>query len=115
MSTIAVRSWAPLRPIYVRFVARQKNTNILDIGCNKGEIGSMLKNKNCNVSGIDIFDKNQIKELDNYIQCDLDQSLPELNYEELDYILILDVIEHLKDPELFMSRLKKKISTWSRP
>ena len=87
----------------------KENTNVLDIGCNKGEIGSMLKNKNCNVSGIDIFDKNQIKELDNYIQCDLDQSLPELNYEELDYILILDVIEHLKNPELFMSRLKNKL------
>ena len=69
----------------------------------------MLKNKNCKVTGIDVFDKNQIKELDNYIKSDLNDSLPELNYEELDYILILDVIEHLKDPELFMSRLKKKL------
>ena len=44
----------------------------------------------------------------NYINHNLDNGLPEINYDQFDYILILDVIEHLKDPENFFVELKEK-------
>ncbi len=37
-----------------------------------------------------------------------------MNYDHYDYILILDVIEHLKDPEKFFAELKKKLSNNSK-
>ena len=84
------------------------NSKILDLGCNNVQLGMLLeKNKNCSVTGVDKkkLDKNLINK---YICYDLDNGLPDINYEEFDYILLLDVIEHLKEPELFMKKLKNK-------
>tara|TARA_B100000035_G_scaffold298694_1_gene292695 strand:- start:482 stop:1027 length:546 start_codon:yes stop_codon:yes gene_type:complete len=44
-----------------------------------------------------------------YISYDLDDGLPDMDYNRYDYILLLDVIEHLKNPEKFMLELKKKV------
>lgn len=86
------------------------NSNVLDIGCNDGQLSEYLsKNKNCNVIGIDknINGKNtNVK----YLNYDLNLGLPDLNYEDLDYILFLDVIEHLHDPDFFLDKLYSKIS-----
>ena len=50
----------------------------------------------------------------NYINYNLDDGLPEINYDQFDYILILDVIEHLKNPENFLVELKKKLKNNSK-
>ena len=79
---------------------------VLDIGCNTGELGNLFIKKNCEVTGID-YKVNQNQKLKNYIEQNLDNGLPEINYDQFDYVLILDVIEHLKDPENFLIELKK--------
>ena len=84
------------------------NLKILDIGCNTGELGNLFIKKNCEVTGID-YKVNQNQKLKNYIEQNLDNGLPEINYDQFDYVLILDVIEHLKDPESFLIELKKKL------
>ena len=94
----------------------KENSNILDIGCNSSKLAKILKeNKNCNVTAIDkskdLEDKTSI---DEYISCDLDNGLPNLDYNKYDYILLLDVIEHLKNPEKFMLDLKVKVEKNSR-
>ena len=45
-----------------------------------------------------------------FYPCNLNEDLPELNYNELDYVIFLDVIEHLKDPDYFMLKLYEKLS-----
>jgi hypothetical protein len=44
--------------------------------------------------------------LDRFIMHDLDEGLPDVDYENFDYILVLDVIEHLKNPESFAHELR---------
>jgi hypothetical protein len=41
---------------------------------------------------------------------DLNLGLPEVNFEEFDYVLMLDVIEHLVAPEAFIDNLHVKMS-----
>ncbi len=89
----------------------KSNSNILDLGCNNNSLGKILKKeKNCKVVAVDNQKKSSDEiEVDKYIEFDLDKGLPDLNYNNFDYILLLDVIEHLKNPEEFMEILKKKI------
>lgn len=89
----------------------KENSLILDLGCNDGELGPYLKRKNCNITGVDKKKELEKNRLDEYVSFDLDKGLPSINYKNFDYILILDVIEHLLRPEKFMSELKNKISS----
>ena len=69
-----------------------------------------LIEKNCNVVGLD---KNQIpssSKINEFISCDLNKELPNLDYAKFDYVLFLDVIEHLESPEDFMKKLYNKLS-----
>ena len=86
----------------------ENNSNILDLGCNDVSLGyNLRKIKNCKITAVDI--NSNEKNYENFIQYDLNLGLPDLNYQEFDYILLLDVLEHLDDPETFMKNLKSKI------
>ena len=87
-----------------------KDSKVLDLGCNDLSVSEILKNKkNCIVTAVDKNENlNHQNSVDKYYQFDLDNGLPEMNYDDLDFILLLDVIEHLKDPESFMTELKRK-------
>ena len=87
------------------------NSLVLDIGCNKGELGQyLIKTKNCEVYGIDENEKLIFTKLNKYISFDLNSGLPDLDYKQIDYVVLLDVIEHLKDPERFLLNLYDKFS-----
>ncbi len=89
----------------------KKNSKILDLGCNNSELGRILKNeKNCEITAVDKnININNESLIDKYISFDLDKGLPDIDYNKFDYIFLLDVIEHLKNPEEFMINLKEKI------
>jgi glycosyltransferase involved in cell wall biosynthesis len=75
--------------------------NVLDIGCGPGHVLSEIRSSDVHVTGVD--QHSPMLELDNFLQADLDDGLPVgLDYSKFDAILMLDVIEHLKDPEQFM-------------
>tara|TARA_B110000967_G_scaffold117517_1_gene120240 strand:- start:2848 stop:4344 length:1497 start_codon:yes stop_codon:yes gene_type:complete len=89
----------------------KENSSVLDLGCNNGVFGNFLKKKlNCKIVGVDKKKELEKHYLDSYVSCDLNSELPNINYDKFDYILILDVIEHLLSPEKFLSELKKKLS-----
>lgn len=84
------------------------NSKVLDIGCNDGSFLNYLKNKKkCRVLGIDNI-LNKKKKIKNIIKKNLDNGLPNINYNNFDYIIMLDVIEHLSFPEKFLVDLKDK-------
>ena len=93
----------------------QKNSKILDIGCNDGGLGNeLIKEKECEVTGVEI-NKNQLKyNLDAFHTCDLDKDLPNIDYNKFDNVVMLDVIEHLKNPEEFMRNLYSRVSNNSK-
>jgi glycosyltransferase involved in cell wall biosynthesis len=85
-------------------------SRILDLGCAGGYIGALLKEKlDCKVTGVDYFDLAPGIALDEFIQYDLNKGVPDIDLSRFDYIVMLDVIEHLNSPESFMESLHKRL------
>jgi len=80
---------------------------VLDLGCGAGHIGRYLKkHKSCHVVGIDRLPVEPDAGLDRSIVHDLNNlSLP-VKASDYDYVLLLDIIEHLNSPEAFMDHLR---------
>ncbi len=88
-------------------------SRVLDLGCWTGRLGEKLKQeKNCFVVGVDNLPEalaTAKKRLDKVLAVDLEQ--PEkltkgLGDEAFDYILALDVLEHLGNPAKLLPSLK---------
>ena len=87
------------------------DARVLDLGCAGGYVGAMLhRRKNCRVTGVDKFPLGPGVELDAFILHDLDDGLPPLNFAGYDYVLLLDVIEHLSSPEDFIESLREALA-----
>lgn len=84
-------------------------SSVLDLGCAGGYVGEALKAVGCKVTGVDIHPPKSLASLDNFIQHDLNQGMPDIEIQQYDYILLLDVIEHLASPENFISSLYKRL------
>lgn len=86
-------------------------SRVLDLGCAGGYTGAVLKEKlGCKVTGIDSVGLAPGIFLDKFIQHDLNNGIPDIDLNDFDYIVILDVIEHLNRPESFIASLHKKLS-----
>jgi len=87
----------------------KKGSRVLDIGCAGGYMAPALATqKACVIDGIDGFPTVEPNLAAFYLH-DLDQGLPELDYQNYDYILMLDVIEHLTRPEAFLEELHRAL------
>ncbi|MDN5302825.1 MAG: hypothetical protein PWQ60_2339, partial [Thermoanaerobacteraceae bacterium] len=101
-----------------------ENSTVLDVGCSNGYLGEwLIKNKNCQVYGIDIDREavEYVRERGYYRDIfNLDLDYPEKTKEEFerfakieeiyDFVICADVLEHLKNPtealEFVVSKLK---------
>ena len=84
-------------------------STVLDLGCAAGYIATMLNKKDCRVTGIDFFPCDDTSMFERFIQADLDSGEFPMSLDGVDYILMLDVIEHLNNPEFFMERLEEAV------
>ena len=86
-------------------------SRVLELGCASGSLGENLqKLLGCRVTGVDEFPLKPGVEIDHFICHDLNQGLPPINLEDFDYILLLDVIEHLTAPEQFVEYLREALA-----
>ena len=79
---------------------------VIDIGAGPGGIARELVKKGCRVAVVDQFVPKEA--LDSEVMVfsqDLDEE-PTFNVQGYDYLLLLDVIEHLKNPERFLDRVR---------
>ena len=85
-----------------------QGSKVLDLGCAGGYVGDKLKrNKNAFVVGVDCFSLSKTIKLDEFYKYDLEKGIPKILKSDFDYILLLDVIEHLSEPENFLKQLKE--------
>lgn len=84
----------------------EPGARVLDLGCAGGYLGVALKEKGCHVTGVDMYPPSKGISLDGFIVHNFDEGLPDIDYQDFDYILVLDVIEHLKSPESFVHALR---------
>jgi len=87
----------------------KKGAKVIDAGSSKGYMSVFLQKKGFRVTSIDLCEPESVFNLHNYIQHDLNKELWPIDLDQYDYILLLDVIEHLVSPENFIDVLKYQI------
>lgn len=98
----------------VRYLLQSKPSSVLDIGCGQAYIGSRVKPRlpGTVYCGCDLGSEPP-ESCDKYWQCDLSRELPPTDPFGYDVVLCLDVLEHLREPEQFLLRLRQSHSTQS--
>jgi glycosyltransferase involved in cell wall biosynthesis len=88
--------------------AAKSGGKILDVGCGQGQVARELAKKGCQVTGMDRYAPENIRPdaAINFIRWDLDRREFPVNVSEFDQIFLLDIIEHLKQPDHFMDELR---------
>jgi 2-polyprenyl-3-methyl-5-hydroxy-6-metoxy-1,4-benzoquinol methylase len=85
----------------------ERGSRVLDLGCAGGYVASLLRERaGCHVTGVDRCPPPSGVVLDDFVLHDLDAGPPPLRFEDYDFVLLLDVLEHLKAPEAFVERLR---------
>jgi 2-polyprenyl-3-methyl-5-hydroxy-6-metoxy-1,4-benzoquinol methylase len=84
---------------------------VVDIGCGAGELDERLRDRGCNVVGIDKWDQDPAR-FERFVKSDLDADPLPVDLGEFDTVLLLDVIEHLSSPEKFMEGVREAI--WAK-
>ena len=90
-----------------RFI--KNNSKVIDLGFIESKFHYNLKDKECFIKGVNMEENTNKNMIDKYEICDLNYKIPEDIY-KYNYILILDLIEHLHNPEDFIEKLTEKIS-----
>ena len=79
---------------------RKPNASVLDVGCGQGLLAETLtKERGASVVGIDVVHPSRVRaQFDEYVQVDL-ENIDELKLgRTFDYVILGDVVEHLRDP-----------------
>jgi 2-polyprenyl-3-methyl-5-hydroxy-6-metoxy-1,4-benzoquinol methylase len=83
-----------------------EGASVIDIGAGPGGLARELVNKRCRVAVVDQFAPLHASAADvRVFRQDLDDD-PMFDVAEYEYLLLLDVLEHLKQPERFLERLR---------
>jgi len=78
-------------------------SRVLDLGCGPGHVGRELKaSKRCTVVGVDRAHPSAGRGLDGFVEADLDSGIRGMDVGGYETVLLLDVLEHLSDPEGFL-------------
>jgi 2-polyprenyl-3-methyl-5-hydroxy-6-metoxy-1,4-benzoquinol methylase len=102
----------------LRYISSKKNVhNILDIGCGPGHLAKKIDKQDIAVTGIDFFKPHHESAFADFYHRDLNDLEKAWPTEdtEFDLILMLDVLEHLDDPENFLLSLRHSISQKNNP
>jgi glycosyltransferase involved in cell wall biosynthesis len=81
---------------------------VVDIGAGPGGMAAELNRKGCEVTVVDQHEPTTKSSPIEVIVQDLDGEL-KFDPKNYDYLLLLDVIEHLKEPEQFLESLRSKL------
>jgi glycosyltransferase involved in cell wall biosynthesis len=83
-------------------------SKVLDIGAGPGGMAGELRRKNCDVTVVDRYAPEVPSPDVRVIAQDLNDP-PQFDAREYEVVVMLDVIEHLADPEHFLEELRKQL------
>jgi len=105
----------PANPLTVISGLIPQNATILDIGSGSGTLARVL-NKTGKKIFIDAIDNNEqaaflCKNIyRTFFNSSVEDILNTLDFNQYDYIILADVLEHMSLPDIFLENLKKKLS-----
>jgi methionine biosynthesis protein MetW len=86
----------------------ERGTRVLDLGCSQGMLASPLREKGVSVTGVDIEPAaHRASELEAYYERDLEQPLEIPEGRSFDYVVLADVIEHLKNRQQLLRSTRR--------
>ena len=98
----------------VQTLINPNSRKILDVGCGKGKLGRILKDKlNAVVWGVEYVDdiaSFAAENLDSVISGSIEDAIPRLPDKYFDTVIFADVLEHLVDPYDVLKKIKAKLS-----
>ncbi len=86
----------------------QPGAHVLDIGGGNAVMARALADRGCVVTGVDRAKPSDADVFAAFHLLDLNDPLPGELFVKTNHVLILDVIEHLADPEAFVDRLRNE-------
>lgn len=109
----AVKSYLEYRFIKSLYKNGNKPTSVLDVGCGDGRLLNIIKktvSKTCKLEGIEISDHASVNARKNGYKV-ITGSIETINLEpnNYDYIFMIQVIEHLHNPNESISKLRKAL------
>jgi glycosyltransferase involved in cell wall biosynthesis len=90
-----------------------EGAKVLDIGSGPGGVAQELAEKGCDVTVVDRYGVRSPNPNVRVIEQDLDEDLV-FDVSDHDVLLMLDIIEHLKEPERFLERLRTQFGYESK-
>jgi 2-polyprenyl-3-methyl-5-hydroxy-6-metoxy-1,4-benzoquinol methylase len=85
-------------------------SRVLDLGCAGGYVAALLEDrKGCRVTAVDAMPLGDRVSVTRFLRHDLDSGPPPVDFREFDFVLMLDVIEHLRSPEAFVDGLREAL------
>ncbi len=76
----------------------RRGSRVLDLGCSQGMLARPLAERDVKVTGVDARPAEQLEiELEDYFQRDLEQPLELPTGRDFDYVVVADVIEHVRN------------------
>jgi glycosyltransferase involved in cell wall biosynthesis len=95
--------------------AVKKGAAVLDVGCGRGYVADLMATDAAQVTGLDQYaPESSPKPNVQYRKWCMDTEPCPVDVSQFDQVFMLDIIEHLKDPEVFMEALRSK-SIHKRP
>ncbi|MFK8068045.1 MAG: class I SAM-dependent methyltransferase [Gammaproteobacteria bacterium] len=89
----------------VKEVARNA-TSVLEVGCGRGFVVKGLRDSNIDCYGVELADITPVEDVKGYIKTATDAvTLSNEEKQKYETILLLDVIEHISDPVIFLRNL----------
>ena len=83
---------------------------VLDVGCGPGAFARELVRKGCRVSGMDRYEPEPGHAFEAFFRWDEHKEPFQADLRDYDFILLLDIIEHLTEPESFLENLRVRAS-----
>lgn len=87
--------------------AVKPHATVLDIGCGQGYVAKEMLTKADRVVGLDQYVRPSTDPRMEFKQWDVDASSFPVAVSDFDQVFLLDIIEHLHDPEVFMEHLRE--------
>ena len=88
----------------------KNNSSIIDFGSSDAHYLNFLKkDKNCYIKTVNKYSHKKNPNIDEEEIIDLDKNLPS-KIDKFEYVFLLDIIEHLNDPENFVKKLYSELN-----